>query len=103
METPPKWRIDSWFLLHDKAPAHWLVLVKDFLPKNNVILLENSPYSPHLAPVDFYLFLQLRSGLKGKCFCDVTEIIETVTEELKSLSPNYFQKFQCFTVHFSIQ
>jgi hypothetical protein len=32
---------NSWFLLHDNAPAHLLLLVKDFLTKNNVTALEH--------------------------------------------------------------
>jgi len=35
-KRPEKWRTDSWFLLHDNAPAHRSVLVKDFLAKNSV-------------------------------------------------------------------
>jgi len=54
----------SWFLLQIHAPAHWLVLVKDFLAKNNVTTLELPPYSPDLAPADFYLSPQLKSSLK---------------------------------------
>jgi hypothetical protein len=30
-----KWGTYIWFLLHDNAPAHQLVLVKDFLAENN--------------------------------------------------------------------
>jgi len=41
--------------LHDNAPAHWLVLVKDFLAKNNKTL-EHLLHSPDLAPAAFYLF-----------------------------------------------
>jgi hypothetical protein len=37
----------------DNAPAHWSVLVKDFLAKNNVTTLENFPYSPAVATADF--------------------------------------------------
>jgi len=57
---PKKWGTNSWFLLHDNAPAHQLVLVKDFIAKNNVITLEHLPYSPDLAAADFYLFHQLK-------------------------------------------
>ena len=31
-----KWRTNSWFLLHNNAPAHRSVLFKDFLAKSNV-------------------------------------------------------------------
>jgi len=46
---------NSWFLLHDNAPAHQSVSVKDFLAKNNVKTLEPPPYSPDLDPDDFCL------------------------------------------------
>jgi hypothetical protein len=49
-----KWRNKSWFLLLKNAPAHWSVLVKDFLAKNNVTTLKHPPYSPDLAPANFY-------------------------------------------------
>ena len=34
-----KLRTNSWFLLHDNAPAHRSVLIKDFPAKNNVTTL----------------------------------------------------------------
>jgi hypothetical protein len=41
---------NSWFVLHDNAPAHRSVYVKHFSPKNNVATPKNLPYSP----ADFY-------------------------------------------------
>jgi len=35
-----KRRSNSWFLLHDNAPAHRSVLVEDFLAKINVTTLQ---------------------------------------------------------------
>jgi len=49
-------------------------------------------YSPDLTPADFYLFCQLKSTLKGQCFCDATDIIKNVMEELKRLPQNGFQE-----------
>jgi len=65
-KCPQKWRNNSCFLLHHNAPAHRSVLLKDFLAKNNVTTLEHPPYSPDLAPADFYLFYGLNSALKGR-------------------------------------
>jgi hypothetical protein len=59
-------------------------LVKGFLAKNNVPSLEHIPYSPHLAPADFYLVPPLKSALEG-WHCDATDIIKDVREELKRL------------------
>jgi len=80
--------------LHDNAPAHRSVLVKAFLAENSVTTLEHPPYSPDLIPADFYLFPPLKSALKGRRFCDATDIIKNATEELKSFSKNGFQ--ECF-------
>jgi transposase len=79
-----KWRTDSWFLLHDNAPAHWSVSVKYFLAKNKVTTLEQLPYSPDLAAADFYPFPRLKSPLKGRRCCDA-DITKNATEELKRL------------------
>jgi hypothetical protein len=88
-----------WFLLHDNAPTHRSVLVKDFLAKNNVKTLPHTPYSLNLAPADFYLFPQLKSALKGWHFRGATNIIKNVMEELKRLSQNGLHEcFQPFLV-----
>jgi len=91
-KSPQKWRTNGSFLQLDNAPAHKLVLVKEFLAKINVTLLEHPPYSSDLAPADFYPFSGLKSALKGWCFCDATDIIKNATVQLKSLSQNGFQE-----------
>jgi hypothetical protein len=85
------------FLLNDNASAHWLVLVKNFLAKDNVPTLKHRPYSPGLAPADFCLFPRLKSALQEEHFYDATDIIKNVMEELKRLSQNGFQ--ECFQKH----
>jgi hypothetical protein len=89
-----KWRTNSWFLFHDNAPAHQSVLVKDFLAKNNVTTLGHHRYSYELAADDFYLFSRLKSALKGRRFCDSTDIIRNATEELKRFLHNC--SHECF-------
>ena len=56
-KCPEIWRTESWFLLHDNAPAHRSVLAKDFLAKNKVTTWRHPPYSLDLAAADFYLSL----------------------------------------------
>jgi hypothetical protein len=69
-------------------------LVKDFLAKNSVAALKHPPHSPDLGPADFYLFPQLKSALKGWCFCDTTDIIKNAMKQVKRLSQNGFR--ECF-------
>ena len=87
-------RTKSRFFVHDNAPGHWSILVKDFLAKHNVTILEHPPYCHNLTPAGYCLVPQLKSPLKGQCFCDATDIIENTMEELTRLSQNGFQ--ECF-------
>jgi hypothetical protein len=59
-----------------------------------VTTLEYSPYSPELAAADVYLFPRLKSALKGRRFCNVTDIIKNAKGELKRLIQTGFQ--ECF-------
>jgi len=70
-----------------------LVLVKDFLAKNKLTIMQHHPYSPDLAAAEYYLFPRLKSALKGRRFCDANDI-KNATKELKRLSLNGFQ--ECF-------
>jgi histone-lysine N-methyltransferase SETMAR len=81
-KCPENWRTNSWFLLHDSAPAQWSVLVKQFLAKNNVRTLQHPPYSPDMAAADFYLFPRLKSALMRQHCCAATYIIKNPMEEL---------------------
>jgi hypothetical protein len=89
-KAPKKWSTISWFLLHENAPAHQSVVVKNFLAKNNVTTLEHPPYSPDLAPVDFYMFPRLKSALKVRCISHATDI-KNAMDELNRVSQKGYQ------------
>jgi hypothetical protein len=55
-KRPQLWRNNSWILHHDNAPAHASLLIRDFLAKHETMVLPQIPYSPDLAPADFFLF-----------------------------------------------
>ena len=55
----------SWQLHHDNAPAHSAHVIKDFLAKNNTVLVRQPPYSLDLAPCDVCLFPKLKTTLTG--------------------------------------
>lgn len=46
----------KWYLLHDNAPAHASTLVTQYLAQRRVIIINHPPYSPDLAPADFFCF-----------------------------------------------
>jgi hypothetical protein len=46
----------DWFLLYDNAPSHNATIVKQFLTQRKVTVINHPPYSPDLAPADYYFF-----------------------------------------------
>jgi hypothetical protein len=61
----------------------------DFLAKNKVTTLEH----PSILRTWIYLLSRQKSALKGRRFCDATDIITNATEGLNTLlSPNGFQE-----------
>ena len=77
------WETRSWLLHHDNAPAHNALGIREFLAKNNIAVLEQPPYSPDLAPCDFFLFPKLKEVIKGTRF-QASETIKTaVMRELQ--------------------
>jgi hypothetical protein len=48
-----------------KGPAHMALSVTEFLASKQITVLENPPYSPDLAPNNFFLFPKIKEILKG--------------------------------------
>jgi transposase len=58
------------------------------------------PYSPDLAPADFFLFPKLKTTLKGHRFQTIEEIQENATRELRAITENALQEaFQQWKKH----
>ncbi|UYV74413.1 hypothetical protein LAZ67_11003474 [Cordylochernes scorpioides] len=88
------WKNKNWLLHHDNAPAHTSLLVRDFLAKINTVMMPQPPYSPELAPCDFFLFPKLKRPMKGRRYATLDEIKTASKEELKKIFKNDFLK--CF-------
>ncbi|XP_067942994.1 protein GVQW3-like [Watersipora subatra] len=85
------WLSGDWYLHHDNAPAHTSLMVRQYLAKNKVTVLNHPPYSPDLAPCDFYLFPKVKLTMKGERFDDIPTIQENVTRQLRSFMESDFQ------------
>ena len=85
-----KFQSSEWFLLHDNAPSHNAAIVKKFLANRNVTVLHHPPYSPDLAPANYFLFPKLKFSLKGQHFQTVEEIQCAVTREFNNISKTAF-------------
>jgi histone-lysine N-methyltransferase SETMAR len=68
------------YLLHDNARPHTALATKEKLANLHLNIVPHPPYSPDLAPSDFYLFSPMKSALKGRNF----NCSEDVQRELQS-------------------
>jgi hypothetical protein len=78
-------------LHHDNTPCHAALCVSEFLAKDSIPVVPHPPYSPNLAPCDFFLLPTLKSTLKGKRFQDVTEIQLNTTRQLQAIPKQAYQ------------
>ena len=92
-KRPDQWRNNTWLLHHDNAPAHAALLTQRFLTNNNMTVVPHPPYSPDLAPSNFFLFPKLKTKLKGQRV-QTEEIQEESQAILNTLRENDFQ--ECF-------
>ncbi len=61
----PEMAKKTWFLHWDNAPVHAARNVWMFLDQNNIQVLEHPPYSPDLAPADYFLFPRMKNDHSG--------------------------------------
>ncbi|UYV63722.1 hypothetical protein LAZ67_2005429 [Cordylochernes scorpioides] len=84
-KRPDLWKNKNWLLHHDNAPAHTSLLVRDFLAKNNTLMMLQPPYTPDMAPCDYFLFPKLKRPMKGRRYATLDEIKMASEEELKKI------------------
>ena len=68
-------------------------LVRNFLAKNTVIM-PWPPYSPDLAPCDFFLLPRVKRPMKGRRFATIEEIKSESLRDLRDIPKSAYQK--CF-------
>ena len=83
-KRPALFKSGQWHFQQDNAPVYNSLLVTDYLTKMGIKTVPQSPYSPDLAPCDFWLFPKLR-GFRYETIEEmkeaVTKIIDTLTQE----------------------
>jgi len=88
-----KWQ-EEWFLHHDNPSSHTSLVVQQFLAEKSFPVITQPPYSPDLAPSDFWLSPTLKMGLKGTRFATMEDIKSNATAELRRIPKKAFHR--CF-------
>ena len=68
-KRPELWKSGEWFLHQDNAPAHTAVSVTRYLACLEWTVIPHPPYSPDLAPYDFFLFPTMKKKIERKQIC----------------------------------
>ena len=85
-KKPALLKSGQWHFHQDNAPVHNSMLVTDYLTKRGIKALPHRPYSPDLAPCDFWSFPTLR----GYRYETIEEMIEAVTKVIDTLTQEDF-------------
>ena len=78
------WKICAKFL------TKVLILVTDYLTKMDIKIVLHPPYSPDLAPCDFWLFPKLKEKFRGCRYETIEEMKEAVTKVIDTLTQEDF-------------
>ena len=83
-KKPALFKSVQWHFLQDNASVHNSILLIDYLTKMGIKTVPQPPYSPDLAPCDFWLFPKLR-GCRYETIEEMkeamTKVIDTLTQE----------------------
>ena len=88
----PKSGLNGIKLLHDNARPHVHSGVDNFIRSEGVTIIDHPPYSPDLAPCDYWLFDVIKSQLGD--YNNAEELSKAVTSVLKNIpKTEYFKTF----------
>ena len=83
---------------HDNAPSHTSLKTTEFLEEKSVRVLPHPPYSPDLAPADFFLFPKAKDLMRGKSFDTLSDVTSYFSDQLKSFEKSDWK--MCFQLWF---
>ncbi len=77
-------------LHHDNAPAYRAEIVTEFLEDNDMQMTPYPPYSPDLAPSNFWLFPKLKDHLRGEWYESQSQLGSVIFQYMKHMSQDDF-------------
>lgn len=72
-------------LHHDNASSHSAKVTEAYLKASNVELMTHPPYSPDLAPCDFFLFPKIKDKLRGIRFTSPESAVNAFKEAIEEV------------------
>jgi histone-lysine N-methyltransferase SETMAR len=79
-------------VLIDNAPIHTACETRRCIENCGFEIIEMPPYSPDVAPSDYYLFRNLKSWLQGQYFTCEEELISKVTAWFEAKPAAFYER-----------
>ena len=89
-KRPALFKSSQWHFHLDNALVNNSILVIDYLTKMGIKTVPQPPYSPDLAPCDFWLFPKLKENLRGCRYETIEEMKEAMTKVIDTLTQDDF-------------
>jgi histone-lysine N-methyltransferase SETMAR len=71
----------------DNYRVHFSKAPEQFITENHIGRVPHPPYSPDLAPPDFWLFGHMKSSLVGQTFEEPEQLLEAITKFVNEIQP----------------
>ncbi len=80
------------FLLHhDNVTPHTSTITLATIGETNMDMLAHPPYSPDLAPNDYFLYPLLKSRMRGNAYRNIPQVQEAVVQILRDIAQDKFE------------
>ncbi len=97
----------SLLLHHDNASSHTTFYTRANLRESSICMLPQPPYSPDLAPADYFFFPRVKKVIRGCLFCDLPALKDAVSEAIRGIRPEEYRaaiqdlprRWQCCVDH----
>ena len=77
-------------LQQDNAGVHTCKFAMDAIERNGYELIPHPAYSPDLAPIDYFLFPNLKKDIRGRHFRSNKEVVTAVEKWVRDKDHGFF-------------
>ena len=92
----PRGKLTRGVIFHQhNAPSHMSTVAMAAIQKCRFQLVEDPPYSPDLAPSDYYLFPKLKNELGGHHFARDDDVVNAVDHSLMDQNGTVYTEGTC--------
>ncbi len=89
-KRPELWAAKSFLIHHDNASLHTATLTLDYLRDNNMDTVPHPPYSPDLAPADYFFFGRVKDQIRGHRHQNIDDMQTAVFRSIKQIPVQEF-------------